>query len=444
MPEAWRMWVLVGSSWQDSPGTLGIMFDSEPPHREGAIGFFDPRFPPSSTSDENIWNKKVGEVDLAFLRTLVHEAGHTLNLLHPKDDAHGVQIGTTIMNQTGDIQQQATADNRFPNNVSMSFNDHNRTALIHAPDPQVKPGWLRFGWGHHSSVSIGIEEPMGLAGLNTGTIPMSDLELTLELPKEVHRGEVVVANLTLTNTTDRSLDVSNALNLAQDDLEIVAIGPDHRKRMPRDVVKICGVHDIVTLAPGDEIESSIQLFFNNGEFTFSHIGTYEVWARFRATGDPRRIVESKPQFVEVRSSVTRKEQELETLMLDQTVGLSVAFGDFGADRTLEKKMKKIAGLYEGTDTGAVCAMVVSNSLGKAHRDVRTGEVCRKADKSGAEATLKAALTKLSSKKALRLAMATVSPRSTQAPLLDLLESQIKTAGDEVQMAATLKKVGMRI
>jgi pimeloyl-ACP methyl ester carboxylesterase len=95
---AWRLWLLVGSS---QGGLFGIMFDDAEPHREGAAGFFDPTLPGDDIIEVSARNKKLGEVPSAFLRTLVHEAGHAFNLFHPKHDVHTVPIGTTIMNQTG-------------------------------------------------------------------------------------------------------------------------------------------------------------------------------------------------------------------------------------------------------------------------------------------------------------------------------------------------------
>lgn len=448
MADAWRLWLLIGSSWQANPGVLGIMFDSTPPHREGTVGFFDPRLSASPIIQEDARGKKLGEVDLAFLRTLVHEAGHAFNLFHPKDDAHTVQVDTTIMNQTGDVLGFATPARPYPSNASMHFNEHNLASLIHGPDPQTKPGWLPFGWGHHSSISTGIEEPTGLFGLNSGNLVDKDLDLDLDLPREIHRGEVVVANLTLRNLSGQELEVSNALNIAQDDLEIVAISPDGKKLLPRDVVKVCGAGDVISLAPSDVIVNAVQLFFNNGGFTFSQVGVYQVWARFRPYENPRVFVESARITVNVRNSVTRKEQELETMMLDEDVGLGVAFGDFGANAKVEKTMKKVAERYEGTDTGLICAMVSSNSLAKPHMNARTGEICRAADEDLAGSILDSALAQLSSEKAFRLSMATVTPRDARAPLLQLLETKMgkrdgENQGDGGSTLTMLRKLGMR-
>src|SRR5215204_4597364 len=107
-PSQWRMWLLVGSA----QGTLfGLMFDDDAAPREGAVGFADPQFGNDPTIAPFARNQPLGAVPLAFLRTLVHEAGHALNLFHPKHDVHAPPIGTSIMNQTGDVMGFATTAN---------------------------------------------------------------------------------------------------------------------------------------------------------------------------------------------------------------------------------------------------------------------------------------------------------------------------------------------
>ena len=162
--EEWRLWLLIGSAQGD---LFGLMFDDSDPYREGTCGFFDPRLPNDPHVAAAARNKKLGEVPEAFLRTLVHEAGHAFNLFHPKHDVHSVPIGTSIMNQTGDVMGFATSTDPYPGNITFAFDDHNRTSLIHSPDPQVAPGWKRFGWGH-GSLSHGISEPIDAMGFLQG------------------------------------------------------------------------------------------------------------------------------------------------------------------------------------------------------------------------------------------------------------------------------------
>ena len=64
------------------------MFDEDSVPREGAVGFADGTLGNGSTIEPSARNRPLDEVPSAFLRTLVHEAGHALNLFHPKHDVH--------------------------------------------------------------------------------------------------------------------------------------------------------------------------------------------------------------------------------------------------------------------------------------------------------------------------------------------------------------------
>lgn len=254
----WHLWLLVGSRMD---GTLGIMFDTgNPPHREGAVGFYDPAFGNADIIHAPARGKKLGEVPLAFLRTLIHEAGHAFNLFHPKHDVHGIPVGTTIMNQTGDVMGFATATHPYPCNATMAFNEHNRTSLIHSPDPQVKPGWKEFGWGHGSAWG-GIAEPVDAAGLEQDGIEAEDIALRLDVPGEAVRGEFVSATVTVTNTGRAAHDVTTALNLAEGDLRIEVTTPGGHVIDARDVVVVCGARRMQTLQPGDQLADTVQLFY---------------------------------------------------------------------------------------------------------------------------------------------------------------------------------------
>ena len=83
--DEWRLWLLAGSS----QGTLfGIMFDQDVVPREGAVGFADVTLGTETFIEASARGRPLDEVPAAFLRTLTHEAGHALNLFHPKHDVH--------------------------------------------------------------------------------------------------------------------------------------------------------------------------------------------------------------------------------------------------------------------------------------------------------------------------------------------------------------------
>lgn len=420
----WHLWLLVGSRMD---GTLGIMFDTgNPPHREGAVGFYDPTLPNSSIIHAPARGKKLGEVPLAFLRTLVHEAGHAFNLFHPKHDVHSVPVSTTIMNQTGDVMGFATSSNPYPCNATMGFNNHNSTSLIHSPDPQVKPSWKEFGWGHGSAWS-GVAEPVDAIGLDEGVEDVSDLRLKADLPAEACLGEFVAATVTVTNTGSAPHDVTTELNLAEGDLRMKVTKPNGDTLDARDVVVVCGIRRMATLAPNESISGAVQLFYTPQGLTFDQPGRYEVRAEL-TVGDPEgSVLRSEPVVVTIRPAVTDAERECQRLTMDKGVGLSLALGDFGTDAAARKKLAAVMDKFGDTDTGAACAMVVANSLARELRDVRAARVVRRADEAEANRALDIAFKGRDAATASRLCAAVVSPRETAAPLVDMVQNRIRKA-----------------
>jgi hypothetical protein len=322
--QTWRLWLLVGS--RDQLGNFGVMFDQIAPHRQGAVGFFDPVLPDNPVIEEAARGQTLGDVPLAFLRTLIHEAGHAFNLFHPKHDVHSVPVGTTIMNQTGDVIGFASAANPYPCTATMGFDSHNRTSLIHSPDPQVRPGWKEFGWGH-SATFAGVGEPTDATGLQAADAEAPGLRLDLRVPEQVQRGEFVVGTVTVTNTGEQPRRVSAALNLAEGDLWISMVTPAGERRDVRDVVLACGPPRTVELAPGGTLEGQLELLYTSGGVTFDQPGKYTLHAEFDAGEAPGDIVRSAPVEVVVRPAASEPELELERLTTDDDVGLAVALGD---------------------------------------------------------------------------------------------------------------------
>jgi hypothetical protein len=420
----WHVWLLVGSRMD---GTLGLMFDTgNPPHREGAVGFFDPTLSDSDLIHVSARGKKLGEVPLAFLRTLIHEAGHAFNLFHPKHDVHKPPIGTTIMNQTGDVIGFATTSNPYPCNATMAFNDHNQTSLAHSPDPQVKPGWKEFGWGH-GSVFGGIAEPVDVAGLDEGPPPLADLRLDLELPSEVQRGEFVWATVTVTNADDVAQDVTAGLNLAEDDLRIRITTPAGDAIDARDVVLVCSERRMVTLQPGESIAGQVQLFYTPHGLTFDQPGRYVLAAELDVGDRVGSVVRSGSREILVRPAISEPERDLERMTMDRDVGLSLALGDYGTDEPARERLASVVERFAETDTGAACAMVLHNSLARDLRDPRTNSIVRSADTAVADRALDAAVKGRDATRVVRLATAVVSPRDVRAPLLERVQTRIRRA-----------------
>jgi hypothetical protein len=423
--ESWRLWLLVGS--RDQLGNFGVMFDQIAPHRQGAVGFADPTLPNNPVIEASARGQALDDVPLAFLRTLIHEAGHAFNLFHPKHDIHAPPVGTEIMNQTGDVIGFSTAANPYPCTATMGFDDHSGTSLIHSPDPQVKPGWKEFGWGH-SATFAGVGEPTDEAGLQAAELDADGLRLELDLPEQVQRGEFVIATVSLVNTSDEPRTVNAALNLAEGDLWISLLNPAGERVDIRDVVLACGPPRMVELGPGERRTSQIELLYTSGGVTFDQPGSYTLHAEFDAGEVPGQILRSEAAQVVVRPASSEPELELERLTTDHDVGLAFALGDYGAAPDAREKLETVMDRFSDSDTGAASALVIANSEAREHRDVRAGEVGRQADDGAARRALDVALEDRDAETVARLAAAVVSPVEPEAPVLAMVRERI-TAED---------------
>ncbi|WP_374456062.1 hypothetical protein [Nocardioides sp.] len=407
--DQWRLWLLVGST----QGTLfGIMFDEDAVPREGAVGFADATLGSGSNIEAVARNRPLDEVPAAFLRTLVHEAGHAFNLFHPKHDVHVPGIGTEIMNQTGDVMGFATAANPYPGNATFGFSQHDRMSLIHSPDPQVRPGWKGFGWGH-GSLSSGLPQPTDAEGL-VNQDDATGLALELRLPDEVYVGEYVVAELVLTNTGDEAREVSTRLNLAEGDLRLLHALPGGDVEQVRDVVLACGPPQTAVLNPGESITSRLQVFFTSEGVTFDVPGRHVVRAEFDALG--WAAVRSPRVAVQVRMAGTDEERDVSVATLEPGVGVAFALGDFGRDEAAKARLVTVAEAQPESDTGGAAALVLANALARDHTDYRSGDT-READASEAKRFLDLAAQGRTAEELLALATTVPSPVERGAPVV---------------------------
>lgn len=415
----WRLWLLAGSS----QGTLfGIMFDQDQVPREGAVGFADATLGNAPVIEANARNKPLDEVPAAFLRTLVHEAGHALNLFHPKHDVHNPPIGTEIMNQTGDVMGFATVANPYPGNATFGFSDHDRTSLVHAPDPQVRPGWKPFSWGH-GTLSSGLPEPADAEGL-VNADDAAGMQLELKLPEDVYIGEYVVAEMTLTNTGGEPREVSKHLNLAEGDLRLLHALPGGQVEQVLDIVVACGPRETTVLQPGQSLTNRMQVFFTSEGVTFQEPGLHKVRAEFDLGN--RTSVRSTRSTLRVRMAGTGEELDIAAATLDRGVGTALALGDFGRDENARRQLVATAEAHHGHDTGAACALVLANSLARTHTDYRSAET-RAADPDDATRFLDLAVQGRSAAQVVELATTVASPAERDAPVVADALARMKRA-----------------
>ncbi|GAA1647731.1 hypothetical protein [Actinoplanes couchii] len=430
--DSWRLWLLVGSA---QGGLFGIMFDDDTFPRQGAAGFADAGLGGSPVIDPAARNRRLNEVPAAFLRTLVHEAGHAFNLFHPKHDVHAPAIGTEIMNQTGDVIGFATVADPYPGNASFFFSEHDRLSLVHAPDPQVRPGWKNFGWGH-GGLSSGLPTPVDVAGLAAADDGDEGLLLTVGLPGQAYVGEFLTAEVVLTNTGDRARDVTGLLTLAEGDLVFQRTSPRGELDHVLDIAVGCGPRPMVRLEPGESVTGRAQVFFTNQGVTFEQPGRHTVVARL--TVDPLTVVTSAPAVIDIRMPGTDSELDISAKTLSAGVGRALALGDFTHDEGARALLTDLAEIHSGTDTGAASALVMANALARPFTDYRAGTT-RAPDPAEADRFLDLALDGRTPLRAVELAVTVASPAEKDAPVvadtLNRLRDGARTIDADVDLDA---------
>ena len=434
--DTWRLWLFVGSG---QGNILGLMFDDVEPFRQGTAGFFDPELGDLSILAASARNKKIGEVPAAFLRTLLHESGHAFNLFHPKHDVHVVPLGTTIMNQTGDVMMFANTINTFPGNITFSFDEHNRTSLIHSPDPQVRPGWKRFGFGHGSL--NGLTEPTDAIGYLQNEPSVEGLELSLVIPEVVFRGQFVTAQFVLTNTGTQPRQVTTALNLSEGDLRLLIKPPNEELNDVRDVILACSDRTFTTLRPGESLRGSGQIFYTNYGFTFRQTGRFYVSAEINVGDALGSVVRSKPSTIIVRGPATPEEEDIARLSIEPGVGRAFAFGDFGTDDDARVKLEELANKFGHTETGTAAALTLANAHSRDLRDLYSGTILRSADSVEAKARFNDAASSSvatdNPETLVSLVTAVAAPTESDAPILGFTADYLTPSPTNEALADTL-------
>ncbi len=436
--ERWSMWMLVGSQYQMNDA-LGVMFDiGSKPYREGAAVFYDSTLPRLLTIHPKIRGKPLGTMPLALLRTIAHEAGHVLNLFHPKHDEHQVAVGKTLMNQGGDLLLFATEENPYPCVAAMTFNSHNRSSLAHSCDPQVQPGWKPFGWGH-GRIHGGLPQPVDARGLAAAAPAADGLALVLELPDEVVRGDYVMALLTLENRGGRRRRVSAGLRLARGDLRLRIVDAEGRHGDLRDVITVCTNRTSTEIDPGGSLVAAQQLFYTSRGLTFDRPGRYRLCAELDVGDLGGGVARSEWVEMAVRPAATRAERARERLSMDPDVGLSLALGGFGSKEGVERKLARILDRYGSTDLGRACGLTLANAYSRDLRDLRAGKVLRAADPKAAERALARAMKGARAAHLARLADSVASPGAESEPVIERLSAALESARNGAFKGADLSR-----
>lgn len=307
----------------------GVMYDRIETHREGTATFSDDGYPSCESINFGTAEGKLQrEVPRAYLRSAAHEVGHLFNQDHPSSE--GYPDDNSIMTQTNRVADvlATTGSEIFPDDIQLSFNDHNRHHLIHSPDPAVRPGAMNRGVLH--------EAP------SVDSYDFSDADLKLRVAPERERiklGEPLHLSWTLSNKSNEAIPTPDNIGIEAWHSRIVITNPnDIRKWMRSFVINIEGVQ-IKDLEPGKKLEAETTVFWSSNGFAFEMPGKYtiEILIFWRYAGIPLCVKDRTEVWVDY--PVTDEDNEVASLMMHNEVGRYISLG--GGAKHLKEAVSRI-------------------------------------------------------------------------------------------------------
>jgi hypothetical protein len=282
------IYLLIAGVYNDA-NVFGIMFDEL--HRRGSAVFY------------RTLNDRYGDQFARnYIRTVVHEVGHSLNLPHAfergnlagRDDADGASK-PTFMNYPhlytgGGNGSEAEQENNYWRDFNFSFAPGELMFLGHGPRDQVCPGtgYIREVSGNQGVSDTSLEVPEGISGAvqEIDGIRLS-LRLRPERPGNLFRfGEPVHIEAELANKGDRSRRIQRTLQPSASSTCYVIRQPHGNIVTFRPPFTCCRGRDDHELQPGKSFHTDFCLSFSASGFPFMEPGQYLLQGIYQGLGPP--------------------------------------------------------------------------------------------------------------------------------------------------------------
>ncbi|MCZ6581939.1 MAG: hypothetical protein O6761_02055, partial [Thaumarchaeota archaeon] len=322
LDKEWRLHLVV------VPGRLGcgrgIMYDQIVVHREGVMsysddGYSDTEFGPPAYGAA--MNQTQRNVPRAFLRSAAHEVGHGFNQVHQSaEGGNDNSIMTTSGGVANVLGGPATGEpGVFPNNINLSFNEHNRHHLVHSPDPAVRPGAMNWATSHTTTVPEADEDRQMF---NT-----DELELKIKpITSRLKLGEPLPLSWELVNKSKEAISAPTDIRIETQLAHISVTSPNGElKSMPTFVIETDSVL-IEDMKPQEKREAETILFWSSNGFAFDRPGKHTIDLRilWNDSGLPCGVKAST--HVSVDYPISDDENEIVSLLMNNEVGKYVSLG----------------------------------------------------------------------------------------------------------------------
>jgi len=404
----WRVWLLIGTEWRKT-SAYGLMFDLDGAHREGAAVFANtplPKGPNSAWGSDRTLQRQWPNV---MLRAVCHELGHVFNLVHPGDELeeHKGKTGVELMNETLQVVDFA-GPHEYPCNMAFRFSRHNGLSLRHDPDPQIKPGWSAFGWGHAESTAgaIDLGGPMPGDGLDTVQIKLS---LSNMFANGVAPGDFFFLTLSLTNRSDTPVSIPSYLNIASNALSVKVQTPNGTIKRIRHPIVACYDEETEPLNPEEPRDFPIAMLYTNHGFLFDAPGRYAIQVVTALSGRE----DGNPQISTFPMNISGPRSQ----PLDREIGLAFAMGDTGSNTRVQNHFKALAASGNTPTERAALIVLANNALKMGGSEM--GDSLN-SNRDNAIFWLDKARNGIHSKDLALLVKAVLTPLGKKEPLLDIL------------------------
>jgi hypothetical protein len=307
MPQ-WAVWLLHAYEHELGAGLYGIMFDQQGLQRQGCAVFY----------------RGIGGVTAEQKRlqlyTTVHELGHCFNLLHSWQKSYASPPKPNIPGSLSWMNYPWY----FPGGPATYWN-----AFPFRFDP-VEVAHIRHGFrnnvimgGNPFTVGSSLDRDSG-AAFEDNVENHSSLYLELETKHTYLLGEPICLETKLKTNSTKSTQVVNCLHA---DMGFVTIGirkPGGEIVVYEPVAEKCVEPSFTILnAQNPSIYESSYIGFSKDGIVFDQIGNYQLKAIYYHT-DGSQII-SNTISLRVKNPVTAKDDEITELLLQEDVGLLMAF-----------------------------------------------------------------------------------------------------------------------
>ena len=200
-----------------------------------------------------------------------------------------------------------------------------------------------------------------------------ELTLAFEVPGEVSRGEFVWAVVTVRNRGGEALDVSSRLNLFEGDLRVRLTAGDKPGKRIHGAYQVDSAPRRASLAPGQALESGVNLFFTSAGLTFSEAGEYRLQLEYDPSVKSPTIVSDERRVI-VHEPSKPAERELAEITLNRDLGRAVALAEAEPGSDARARLERLSTAFPKRREGRIAAIVLA-----AQGDARARDESRVAD-----------------------------------------------------------------